>query len=134
MMSELPRLQAELEDQLLELDEMGCFFKDWDFSVGLVDFPAVIDGWTVFLCWRSDEKELAWYHPIDEGFQGRRPLPESFPCGVTPPVGGHSLTSPAASCDASAWPPTAHCLHRIAARFSPALARLRPVDREAPPW
>ena len=71
----LPRLQDDLKEHMLELDEMGCFFKDWDFSVGLVDFPSVIDGATVFLCWRSDEKELGWYHPVEEGFAGRRPLP-----------------------------------------------------------
>jgi hypothetical protein len=71
---ELPRLQAEMEEHLLELDSMGCFFKDWNFSIGLVDFPAVIDGETVFLCWRSDESELSWYHPVDEGYQGRKPL------------------------------------------------------------
>ena len=76
---EQPRLQAELEEHLLELEDMGCFFKDWNFSTGLVDFPAVIDGETVFLCWRSDESELAWYHPIEEGYQGRRPLPETSP-------------------------------------------------------
>lgn len=75
--SEMPRLQSALEDHLLELEEMGCFFKDWNFSIGLVDFPAVIDGQTVFLCWRSDESELAWYHPIEEGYPGRRPLPET---------------------------------------------------------
>jgi hypothetical protein len=71
---DLPRLQADLEEHLGELEEMGCFFKDWNFSIGLVDFPAVVNGETVFLCWRSDEGELAWYHPIDEGFQGRKPL------------------------------------------------------------
>jgi len=76
---ELPGLQAQLEEHLKELEDMGCFFKDWNFSVGLVDFPAVIDGETVFLCWRSDESELAWYHPIEEGYQGRRPLPEASP-------------------------------------------------------
>jgi hypothetical protein len=74
---DLPRLQADLEEHLRELEEMGCFFKDWNFSVGLVDFPAVVNGETVFLCWRSDESELAWYHPIDEGFQGRRPLQQT---------------------------------------------------------
>ncbi len=72
--SEVPRYQAEVEEHLLELEEMGCSFKDWNFSIGLVDFPAVIDGETVFLCWRSDESELAWYHPVEEGFQGRRRL------------------------------------------------------------
>jgi hypothetical protein len=69
-------LEAELQEYLQELEEMGCFFKDWNFSVGLVDFPAVIDGQTVFLCWRSDEAELAWYHRIQDGYQGRRPLPK----------------------------------------------------------
>ncbi|MGA2641970.1 MAG: DUF2203 domain-containing protein [Spirochaetia bacterium] len=77
--SDLPRLQSELEENLLELEGMGCFFKDWNFSIGLVDFPAVINGETVFLCWRSDESELAWYHRIEEGFQGRMPLPKTSP-------------------------------------------------------
>jgi hypothetical protein len=72
---EVPRLQDELAAQVRELEEMGCFYKDWNFTIGLVDFPSVIDGETVFLCWRSDEPSLAWYHPVDEGFQGRRPLP-----------------------------------------------------------
>jgi hypothetical protein len=77
--SERPGVQANLEELLLELEEMGCFYKDWNFSVGLVDFPAEIDGETVFLCWRSDENGLAWYHPIEEGYQGRRPLPRTSP-------------------------------------------------------
>ena len=76
---EQPRLQADMEEHLQELEGIGCFFKDWNFEVGLVDFPAEIDGETVFLCWRSDESELAWYHPIEEGYQGRRPLPKTSP-------------------------------------------------------
>ncbi len=70
-------LQRELEENLRELADMGCYFKDWSFSVGLVDFPAVIDGETVFLCWRSDEDGLAWYHGIEDGYPGRRPLPRT---------------------------------------------------------
>ena len=66
-----------IQDLFEELEEIGCFYKDWSFSVGLVDFPATIDGELVFLCWRSDEPELAWYHPIEEGYAGRRPLPPS---------------------------------------------------------
>jgi hypothetical protein len=77
--NEQPGLQSELEEHIQELADMGCFYKDWNFSIGLVDFPAVIDGETVFLCWRSDERELAWYHPIEEGYQGRRPLPAKSP-------------------------------------------------------
>jgi hypothetical protein len=74
---ELPGLEADLEEHLREIESIGCFYKDWNFSIGLVDFPAEIDGQTVFLCWRSDESELAWYHPIEEGYQGRRPLPKA---------------------------------------------------------
>jgi hypothetical protein len=77
----LPSLEAELQGHLQEIEEIGCFYKDWNFEVGLVDFPAVIDGETVFLCWRSDENELAWYHPVEEGFLGRKPLPKSSPVG-----------------------------------------------------
>lgn len=72
---ELPGLQAQLEEHLHELESMGCYFKDWNFSIGLVDFPAMIGGETVFLCWRSDEDGLAWYHRIEDGYKGRRPLP-----------------------------------------------------------
>jgi len=72
---ETSRLEAELQEHLLEIQELGCFFKDWNFSVGLVDFPAIIDGESVFLCWRSDETSLEWYHGIEEGYQGRRRLP-----------------------------------------------------------
>ena len=76
--SRLPRLQADLEENLHELEAMGCYFKDWNFSVGLVDFPAEIDRETVFLCWRSDEDSLGWYHRIEDGFQGRRRLPDEL--------------------------------------------------------
>lgn len=72
---DLPALEAQLAEHLRELESIGCFYKDWNFSIGLVDFPAEIDGQTVFLCWRSDESELGWYHPVEEGYQGRRPLP-----------------------------------------------------------
>jgi hypothetical protein len=73
---DLPGFQAELQDHLREMEGIGCFYKDWSFSVGLVDFPAEIDGETVFLCWRSDESGLGWYHGVEEGFKGRRPLPK----------------------------------------------------------
>ena len=68
-------LQDQLQDLLAELTGMGCYYKDWNFQIGLVDFPALVDDEVVFLCWRSDESELRYYHRIEEGFAGRRPLP-----------------------------------------------------------
>ncbi len=41
---------------------------------GLVDFPTTLDGRWVYLCWRKGESEVAWWHEIDAGFAGRRPL------------------------------------------------------------
>ena len=43
----------KLDEYHRELQELGCYFKDWNYEIGLVDFPAIIDNEDVFLCWRS---------------------------------------------------------------------------------
>lgn len=69
--------QQQLQDLIFELQEMGCFYKDWNFELGLVDFPAMVEGEIVFLCWRSDEPALRFYHRMEDGYGGRRPLPKA---------------------------------------------------------
>ncbi len=64
-----------LQEFVEELEELGCFFKDWNFEVGLVDFPAILNGRVVFLCWRSDEPAIQFYHDVEAGYAGRQPLP-----------------------------------------------------------
>jgi hypothetical protein len=56
-----------------EIAERGVEVKDVD--EGLVDFPALRRGETVLLCWRLGEDEIAYWHTIEDGFAGRRPLP-----------------------------------------------------------
>lgn len=56
-----------------ELHALGLEVKDLD--AGLVDFPALRDGERVYLCWQLGEDEVAWWHGLEEGFAGRRPLP-----------------------------------------------------------
>ena len=73
--SEVKSLLDQLETLFDELEALGCSYKDWNFSAGLVDFPAMLDGREVCLCWRSDENELKFYHEIEEGFAGRKPIP-----------------------------------------------------------
>jgi hypothetical protein len=51
----------------------GAQVKDLD--TGLIDFPALRHGETVLLCWQLGEDEIAWWHRVDDGFAGRRPLP-----------------------------------------------------------
>ena len=65
----------ELEGYFRELDQVGCSFRSPDFSLGLVDFPAVIEDELVHLCWRSDEDELLYYHDPRAGFAGRKRIP-----------------------------------------------------------
>lgn len=45
-----------------------------DLERGLVDFPALIDGREVYLCWLLDEPAVGHWHGVEAGFAGRRPL------------------------------------------------------------
>jgi hypothetical protein len=45
-----------------------------DLERGLVDFPAVIDGREVYLCWLLDEPQVTHWHGVESGFAGRKPL------------------------------------------------------------
>jgi len=72
------KLAAQLNGFMAELEEIGCYYKDWNFSIGLVDFPAIIDGQEVFLCWRSDEDNVIYYHEIETGYGGRKLIPEKY--------------------------------------------------------
>lgn len=45
-----------------------------DLAMGLVDFPHLMDGREVNLCWRFGEASIAFWHGLDEGFAGRKPL------------------------------------------------------------
>ena len=76
--AEQKKMAADVEGFMSELEEIGCFFKDWNFMIGLVDFPSMIDGKEVYLCWKSDEDDIAYYHYIEEGFAGRKPIPKGY--------------------------------------------------------
>ena len=63
---------CEFSDLLKELAQIGVRYEDVH-RLGVVDFPAFIDGEEVMLCWRSDEDQVTHYHGT-EGYVGRRPL------------------------------------------------------------
>jgi hypothetical protein len=59
--------------RLLEtLEESGIVLRDIDR--GLVDFPSVMEGREVYLCWELGEDEVAYWHDLDAGYGGREPL------------------------------------------------------------
>lgn len=65
-------LFEQLSQSVEEIEEYGCLFKG--LELGLVDFPAKVDGEIVELCWQYGEKEVTYYHGREEGFAGRRLL------------------------------------------------------------
>lgn len=70
-----PQLRPVVEqmDALLrEIEDHGLEMKGLD--LGLVDFPAELNGKAVLLCWQYGEKEVAFYHSPEAGFAGRKPL------------------------------------------------------------
>lgn len=69
---ELKFIAEEFNVSLHELSRLGCLLKDVD--LGLVDFPTLYQGREAFLCWRRGEPAVGYWHRLDEGFTGRRPL------------------------------------------------------------
>jgi hypothetical protein len=76
---ELQELQERLDEEVAgiarcvaRIHDLGALVKDLD--QGLVDFPARRGGEDVFLCWRVGEEEIGFWHGLEEGFSGRRPL------------------------------------------------------------
>ena len=73
---EINGLMDQLDELFDELEAIGCSYRDWNFTEGLVDFPAKVNGREVLLCWRSDEAKVRYYHEVNAGFAGRRSIPK----------------------------------------------------------
>ena len=75
----LTRLRMQgLIDQMAagvaRIDTLGLTLRD--IERGLVDFPALVSGRQVWLCWQLGETSIGWWHGLESGFDGRRPLAE----------------------------------------------------------
>lgn len=68
----LEQLTAVVQEGLREVMAMGGVPKD--LALGLVDFPHLRGGRVVNLCWKYGEREIRWWHGLDEGYAGRKPL------------------------------------------------------------
>src|SRR5579872_413960 len=66
------KLRASVE----EVEGFGCVIKDLD--IGLIDFPTLLRGVEVYLCWKLGESKIAFWHGIDEGFRGRKAIDQDF--------------------------------------------------------
>jgi hypothetical protein len=72
-LAELKSLEAHLQEQIDWFAAEGIQLKG--IAPLIVDFPSTVDGEPVLLCWLEGESALAWYHPAETGFMGRRRLP-----------------------------------------------------------
>jgi hypothetical protein len=65
-----------LQSSLKKLETIGCLVKDID--VGLVDFPTLYRDKEVYLCWKLGESGITFWHAVEDGFRGRRPIDDEF--------------------------------------------------------
>ena len=61
-----------LREAMARIEQTGCVVKDLD--IGLVDFPSIVNDEQVYLCWKLGEERIRYWHRMDEGFAGRKPL------------------------------------------------------------
>ena len=76
----LRALATEITQAVERVSDLGCLVKD--VEAGLVDFYALQEGETVFLCWQFGEPAICTWHGLEEGFAGRKPIEGA---GVPPP-------------------------------------------------
>ena len=66
---------SHLVSLIHEIKDMGVLLKDAD--KGLCDFPYIKGGRMVYLCWQLGEDTIQYWHDVETGFAGRKPLDES---------------------------------------------------------
>ena len=64
-LSQIKRILQEFQDRQIQVK---------DLDRGLIDFPAIIGGKEVFLCWEQDEEDIEFWHDLDTGYAGRERL------------------------------------------------------------
>ena len=69
---ELLEVFGRFEKFVFELQDLGCELKG--IEQGLVDFPTIMHGRPVYLCWKYNEPRIAFWHDLEAGFAGRQPL------------------------------------------------------------
>ena len=77
--ADLARREQSIRQAVRRMEQAVAQIEAWsvtlrDISSGLVDFPALVSGRPVWLCWRLGEGMIGWWHEFDTGLAGRRPL------------------------------------------------------------
>jgi hypothetical protein len=73
-LAERDKAFQNIKDTLAEIDAIGVQVKDLD--IGLLDFPCAVGDEIILLCWKYGEEKIEFWHGMEEGFQGRKPIDE----------------------------------------------------------
>ena len=66
------RLRHQIERDIVQIALLGVELKN--IAAGLIDFPAMRQNEIVLLCWKLGEGDIAYWHDLQSGFAGRRPI------------------------------------------------------------
>ena len=69
------RMQGVIDQMaaaVARIDALGITLRD--IERGLIDFPALVGGRQVWLCWQLGEQRVGFWHELEAGFGARRPL------------------------------------------------------------
>ena len=77
--AERDKLRQAIQDAMAEIDAIGVQVKDLD--IGLLDFPCQVEDDIILLCWKYGEEKIQFWHGMEEGFAGRKPIDERIARG-----------------------------------------------------
>ena len=70
--NDMQEVSSQIEQVVDSISQRGILVKSVD--PGLVDFPYNRDGHEVYLCWKEGEDQIRYWHNIESGFAGRKPI------------------------------------------------------------
>ncbi|SDW13084.1 DUF2203 domain-containing protein [Paenibacillus sp. CF384] len=73
--SQLEFMRMDIELHIGNFDRKGVFLKM--INPGLIDFPSILDGEEILICWKQGEDRISHYHGWNDGFMGRKAFPEA---------------------------------------------------------
>jgi hypothetical protein len=72
LVTQAAEARTAVEAEVRQILTLGCELKDP--QQGLIDFPSTIEGNVAYLCWQRGEGSIGFWHTLESGFAGRRPL------------------------------------------------------------
>ena len=76
MRQQLDSSLQTLQDYVDELTDIGVELRDYES--GLIDFPGRHEGRDVYLCWKLGEERIGYWHSVEEGYKGRKPITDKI--------------------------------------------------------